>query len=355
MLPAVEMGTSDWRAQPSTPVELDGAALRREARNVVRNFLQVAGGEEVALLRWRARPLAQAFAIAVADVGGRPHPIGIEDLEHTAEARVAHLLDDRLRGCTASLLLAEHGLPPAISMAVLAGAERHGLRHLHLTRIEPRLFLESYRADPSRIERINERIVSLLEGAGQLEVTSPAGTMLHVRLDPYFPLLHASGRATPGRPENLPSGWVVFHPAGVEGTFVADRGAIGAVRPDPALVRRHPLRVRFAQGRVVSAESESPELTRIVERYLRMHPHAARVGLVALPTNYTIEAETDVEIQDALLPGVNVALGYSNPTHSKAPFRCSVQLRLFGRELDVTAGGVPMVRRGRFVPELLAV
>src|SRR5690606_30891632 len=207
----------------------------------------------------------------------RARLVGIEDLEHTAEARVALLLDDRLRGCSASLLVAQHGLPPAISMAVLASAERNGLRHLHLTRAEPRLLLESFRADPIRIERINERVASLLERAGHLEVTSPAGTALRVRLDPYLPLLRSCGRAAPGKPENLPSGWVVFHPADVEGSFVADRGAIGAARPDPALVRRHPIRVRFERGRVVSAESESAELAQIVERYLHAHEHAPRV------------------------------------------------------------------------------
>lgn len=353
MLRPLVMPRAGQRAPGSARLDVDRASIRRGAANVVRQFSRVADSEQVALLSWRANALSDVMSEAVGEAGGVPSSIAVDDLEHTSEARVAHLLDERLRGCTASMLLAEHGIPPAISMAILGSVERLGLRHLHLTRLEPRLFMESFGADPERIARINRRVVSSLEGARRLEVRSAAGTDLVVHLDPHFPLLQSDGRPDPGRAENLPAGSVQLHPAGVEGVFVADRGAIGAVRPDLTTLRSHPLRVTFERARAVRVESASDELASMAEGYLLMHEHAARVGIVALPTNYLIQSETGIEIQDALLPGVNVILGYSNPTQTRALHRCPVQLRLFGRDLDVKAGDAVLVRGGRLSDELV--
>lgn len=347
------MARVDPRAPGGASVDVDRSSIRRGADNVVREVVRVGRGEPVALMSWRAHALSEVMAEAIAAQGGQPMPVVIADLEHTAQARVAHLLDERLLGCTASMLLAVHGIPPPISMAILDTVERLGLRHLHLTRIEPRLFVHGYRADPDRIARINARVASALEGARTLHVTSAAGTDLRVRLDPSFPILESNGRPDPGRPENLPAGSVQFHPAGVEGVLVADRGAVGAVRPDPALVRACPLRVTFEHGAAVHVASDSDELTTAALGYLRMHENAPRVGIIALPTNYAIDAETGIEVQDALLPGLNVMLGYSNPTQTMALHRCPVQLRLFARDLDVVAGGTVLVRAGCLADELV--
>lgn len=310
-------------------------------------------GERVGLLSWNADGLRDVVVDAVRDAGAEPVLVPIDDLVDASESRATLVLTGRLTRCGASALLAEHGVPPAISMGVLKAAEQLSLRHLHLTRIDPRLFAQSYRADPELIAQINARMAGHLEGARLLEVTSPAGTELTVKLDARYPVLSMSGRPEPGRPDNLPSGTIIFHPASVDGVFVADRGAIGAVRPDPALVRRYPISVRFEGGRALSVESRSRELAQTVEGFFTMHEHARRVGLVALPTNYVVRSEAGMEVQDGLLPGVNVVLGYSSPTTTNAPYHCPIQLRLFGRRIDARVGGSLLVSSGRLTSEIV--
>lgn len=334
-------------------MDVDARSLRHGADNIVRRFLAVEPHEKVGLLSWNADPLRSLVASAVAEAGAEPVPIDTADLLAASQPRATAALSTRLARCTTSVLLAEHGIPPALSMAVLDVAARMQLRHLHLTRIDPRLFTQSYRADPERIAQINQRVIARLAGARTLEVTSASGTELTLRLDARYPLLAYDGRPGPGRPDNLPSGAVHVHPASVDGVFVADRGAIGAVRPDPALLRRHPLRLHFAAGRAERVDCDSATLLEAVEDYRSQHEHAMRVGLVAFPTNYVIRSESGLEVQDALLPGLNVNLGYSNAEVTNAPYRCPIQLRLFGRRMDVRAGSVPLVEAGRLTEALV--
>lgn len=332
---------------------MDPRTIRYGADNIARRFLAVAPNERVALLSWKADDLRSVVADAIAGAGGEPVLVELNDLAGASQARATTALVSRFAGCTASVLLAEHGIPPALSMATLDAVQRTRARHLHVTRVDARLFGQSYRADPDLIARINERVVSALEGARAIEVRSASGTELTVRLDARYPLIASDGRPQPGRPDNLPSGTVRFHPASIDGVLVADRGAIGAVRPDPALVRRYPLSFHFAQGRVERVECESSELLDAVEEYRSRDENAMRVGLVAVPTNYVVRSETGIEVQDALLPGVNVILGYSNAEATNAPFKCPVQLRLFGRRQDVVAGGVTLVDGGRLTDGLV--
>lgn len=327
--------------------------LRQGADNIVQRCLALKPGERVGLLSWNADALRDVVAAAARDAGGDAVIVDIDDLVDASESRATIALMGRLARCGASVLLAEHGVPPGLSMGVLKSAEQLSLRHLHLTRIDPRLFGQSYRADPARIAQINARMAAQLEGARVLEVTSPAGTQLTVRLEARYPIGSMSGRPEPGRPDNLPSGSVIFHPASVDGAFVADRGAIGAVRPDPALVRRYPLTVHFEAGRARKVESRSAELVAIVEGFFGRHEHAARVGLVALPTNYLVRSETGMEVQDGLLPGVNVGLGYSSPSSTHAPYHCPIQLRLFGRRIDARVGDALLVSAGRLTREVV--
>lgn len=326
--------------------------LQRGADNVVQHVLRVTEGEEVALFEWEAARFRDVFRDAVRRAGGVPVPIDTSDLAEASEAQATAAITRRAGDATASILCAAHGIPPALSMAVLALASQRRLRHLHLTRIDARLFSQSYRADPERIARLNARVVEAIEAAGSLQATSDAGTDVRIGTSARYPLLSSDGRPGPGEPDNLPSGSVLFHPATVDGVFVADRGALGAIRPDPTELRRHPLRVYLERGRAVRFESGSDAIAELARGYATQHPDATRVGIVAFPTNYVIRSETRLEVQDALLPGLNIILGFSHHRATRAPYQCPIQLRLFGRRLDVRAGDAPLVERGRHADSL---
>ena len=325
-------------------------AAKRGAENVVRRCLAVQPGERVVLLSWRAAGLVGWLESACVDAGAVPVVIATD--AHASASDVGRWVDRALEGATASVLLAEHGVPPPLSMAVLDAAKRKSLRHLHLTRADQRLFEQSYRAEPQRIAELNERVRAVLTAATELRARGDNGTDLRVGLSRAFPLLSAEGQPRPGHADNLPSGFVFFHPGSVEGTITADRGLLGAIRIGRDRLRA-PVTFHVENGRLRELRCEDAALRAEIEGYLASHVHAPRVGLVSLPTNYVVRTESGLDVQDALLPGLGLSLGYTDHESTKAPFACPVQLRILSRKLDVTAGPRVLVRAGRLESDLV--
>ena len=144
-----------------------------------------------------------------------------------------------------------------------------------------------------------------------------------------------------------------FHPGSVEGTFVADRGLLGAIRIGRDRLRGLRVEVVIEQSRAREIRCDDAAIRAEIEGYLASHAHAARVGMVFVPTNYVVRAESGLDVQDALLPGLGISLGYSDPEHTGAPYACPVQLRLLAKKLDVSAGARSLVRGGRFADDLV--
>lgn len=317
---------------------------------MIRHCLAVQPGERVVLLSWRTAPLMRLLEAACIEAGVKPTVIATE--AHASAPDVERWVNQVLEGATASALLAEHGVPPPLSMAVLDAAKKKSLRHLHLTRAELRLFEQSYRAEPERIAELNERVRAVLAASVEVQARGDNGTDLRVGLARSLPLLSANGRPAAGRPDNLPSGFVFFHPGTVEGTMTADRGLLGAIRIGRDRLRA-PVTFQIEGSRVREVRCEDAALRGEIEGYLSSHVHAPRVGLVSLSTNYVVRAESGLDVQDALLPGLGLSLGYTDHEHSKAPFACPVQLRILSRKLDVSAGGRALVRAGRLESDLV--
>lgn len=323
-------------------------AAARGAENVIAQCLAVRAQERVAILGWRTRHLVPLLAVACRKVGAEPLIHDAEDVPSPPS-----FVEQAVEGSSASVLLAAHGVPPVLSMAMLDVARRRALRHLHLTRADVRLFEQSYRAEPSRIADLNARVRDVLARARTVEARGTNGTSIVVQLSATLPLLSADGRPAAGKPDNLPSGFVFFHPAGVNGVVVADRGLIGAIRVGRDRLAKTPVRFEIEGGVLRSFTTTDVGLRREIEGYLAAHPNAARVGLVSLPTNYVVRAESGVEVQDALLPGLGISLGYSDHEHTRASFSCPVQLRILSRKLDVTAGARRLVSAGRMTDDLV--
>ena len=338
-----------WRAARVECAGVDATVEERGADNVVRAFLRVSAGDRVALLSWRAAEASALLSAALERAGAVVVPIALESIP---ESFARNALERAMGDARRSILAASHGIPPPLSMAALELARRSDRVHLHLTRIDPRLFSQSFRADPERIALLNEKIIHALASARTLHVRSTRGTELSVELSSRFALLAADGRPSPGRADNLPSGHVMTHPARVDGTLVADRLAVGAIRVGKDVLRRSPLTVKLVAGAVSAIECSDAATRDEVERYLASHENAGRVGLVTLPTHYLVRAESGIEVQDALLPGLGLGLGYTHHEHTRAPFACPVQLRLSGRGQSVWVdGGARLVDDGRWRDE----
>lgn len=326
----------------------DGSA-ERGAQNVVERYLRVQRGEEVRVIAWRADEVAALITAAIKRAGGAALRVPLEAMEReTSMPQIRRYLDEALNGATASILVASQGIPTVLSRAALEAAEAVRTRHLHAVSVDLRAMGQSMRADPMKLAVINERLVEMLR-ASRVRVTSDAGTSLDVALSGKLPISKSDGRPAQGKWDNLPSGFVCAHPTDVTGLLVVDRSIAGSkVVVEPAALRRSPLRVRFAAGRVEGVEGSDAPLVAAVNAYLASHADAARVGMIVMPTNYLVRSEIGLPVQDGLLPGLSVYLGYTNAPMTKASYDVPVQLRLYGRRQTVEVRGHRIVQAGRF-------
>ncbi len=331
---------------PNDPNVLQGAEV------LATRCLCVEPGERVHLLTWKLEELNIVVERAIVRAGGTVERIRLETFAETSG--VTEKLGAKLRGATASLLVAADGIPVSIGVAVLEAIRRAGSRHLHVTRTDPRVFAQSMRAEPERLALLNQRFTDALVPPTRVRVSSANGTQLEVALGPQYPILSSSGRPKRGEIDNLPAGFVYAHPQVVSGTFVADRGLLGTgMKVSGGALRKSPATVEFSSGRVSGVQCADAEIAAQLDAYLAKHADAGRVGAVTFPTNYLVRSEIGLGIQDALLPGLSLALGTTHAPITKATYEVPVQLRLFARRQTVEVGGKRLVDDGRFADWLV--
>lgn len=331
----------------------------RGARNLVLRALSLTAGERLHVLVYRADDVAEPVEHAAREAGVDVRRLDLEPLASRAapstRGAVAAAIVREIRGSAATLLLAKAGIPSVLSVAVTDAATELGTRHAHVVRVERDMLGQSLRAEPEILAGLNARLAKLLAPPCTVRVRSPAGTALEIGLGPAHPLITANGQPIVGRWETFPSGYVSTHPAKVRGTLVVDRNVLAAeARGLAAAVRRSPVRFELEDARVVRFACDDRELSGVVERYLASDPNAARVGLVLFPTNYLVRAETGMESQDELAPGVNVNLGFSSQAATHARYEAPVQLRLLGRRQSIEVRGHTIVDAGRLADEIAA-
>lgn len=316
---------------------------------IVTRCLQLERGESLHVLSWGADAVAAALIRAAERAGGKPKRIALENLGGEGSAPVA----TGMAGATASVLVAEEGLSTLLRYAVVRAAQQVRSRHVHMPHVDVRVLSQGGRADPDILSKINERVMEIVRQPSRIRVTSPAGTDLEIGFAPQFALVSANGRPARGAADNVPSGSVYTHPASIRGTFVADRGLVGSDIVTTTIVRRHPVVFEFADGYVKSFRSDDPALVDQIDEHFASHTRAAMVGHVTIPTNYLVRSEIGVQVQDNLLPGINVSLGFSASKLTKAPADAPVQLTLLARRLTVTANGRAIVTDGRFEQDIV--
>jgi leucyl aminopeptidase (aminopeptidase T) len=334
---------------------VDEVNAERGAENLATSCLRVKPGERVHVVSFDAGDLFDVVSRAIERAGGIVVHVPLDAfVGEGGMARAKTQLPKQLADATASMLLAPNSLPTELSVLVAQTAMRTGSRHLHMPRMDLRTLGLAARADPDKLAQLNERIANLVRGGVRATVTSEAGTQLEIAFGPQYPPAAANGRPAPGSLDNLPSGFVDVHPVQFSGVFIADRAVLlGGLRPQAGTLRRTPMRATFKYGRLDSWTCADADVSTAVRNYLASHADAARVGFVTFPTNYLARTEVGNELQDGLLPGLNVCLGYSDAERTRAPYNAPVQMRLLGRKLNVEIGGKRIVTAGRFEDSLV--
>lgn len=318
--------------------------------NVIRNYLCVAAGERVALLHWKAPDLVALFEEALVRSGASVTRVDLAARGSVPPGSTVGIAD-KLRGCTASLLVAAQEFPMPLSYATREAVRAARTRHLHLAGLDLRVLAQSARAEPSRLELIGTRVIDAVVAAGAITVTSDVGTALEIRCAKSYPLVIGTGRPSAGGAENIPAGFVYWHPSEVRGTFIADRGlALSGLR---IATRRAPVTLVIEASRVREYDCNDSETCAKIDEYFASHANAARVGSVVFPTNYLVRSEIGVHAQDELSPGLNINLGFSHSPVTRAPWDAPVQARLLARKLTIRAGDRTLVEAGRHADTLV--
>lgn len=327
----------------------------RGADNLATRCLRVRPGEVVRVFTYQADAVFEIVTRALERAGGRVQRIELEPFARdatTARAQVATAAG--FAGATASLFLAAPSIPTSLSIAVLQAAERARARHLHVPSAEIRVLGQSARADPDLLSVINARLITLLRPPVRVRTTGENGTDVDITLGPQFPLVSMTGRPEPGETDNLPSGYVYTFPQQIYGVFIADRGIkCSQMRLTSAELRRNPVKFTILDGRVTEVSCGDASVCAAVEEHLASHPNAAKVGQVAFPTNYLARFEIGFDMQDRLLPGMYLGLGFTAAEVTRAPFEAPVQMLALGRRLTVEVRGQRIVHAGRLENSLV--
>ncbi|MEM9072533.1 MAG: hypothetical protein AAGE52_28760 [Myxococcota bacterium] len=328
---------------------------RRGAANVIKNHLRVRKNERVVLFHLGEWPALDLLREVLAEHGAQVTEVDSSRWERTPEAKFDAAIASALKGVSASLYASPDGSGSSGTRAqrLITLIDKAGqVRHLHVPKVSLRTLATSLRADPALMASLNERLTAALSEASEIRVTSEAGTELTVGISRNYPFVSGTGVPRPGAWEGVPAGAVWFFSREVSGHYVADRIAQGSVfAVDPRDLYRNPVHLEFNRTRLSDYRCDDDATLGALQEHLARDPNAGFVGFVCLSTNYLVRNELKLFAHDAMMHGLRIMLGYSNPQLTQAPLSASVWATFHGRRHDITIDDQPLIAKGRFLSE----
>lgn len=321
----------------------------RGVDNIVRHHLRVAEGERVLILHRGDSEIVGAFAEVMRTLGAdvRLTPIDGRKLAGS-DAEVATKLRALVRDVDVALYLSTDEGDADRGALIVSTMDGTSVRYLHATDVSAKALASTLRAHPDQLRATNERLAEQLARGGELTLASPAGTDLRLTLDPKYPIVPYEGVPEPGRWESVPTGAVSVYPVAADGVYVADRllkaGALVRWGRD---LQRTPLTLRLEKGRVVDLECADADVATNLRARFDADPYADAIGFVSIATNPLCLNELRSFANDALLPGLRLMFGYSDPKKTGAPRSSPHWTTVLGRRHDLKHEGTPIVAAGR--------
>lgn len=325
------------------------------ARNAVRTCLRIEPSERVTVITDEAsQEIASAILSEIAEIGAESAAFRLEDLA----ARPVAVMPEPI------LADMEHSDVSIFAVNVQTGelksrmqmtdvVNRRRMRHAHMVNITKQIMLQGMRADFQEVDELSKKVISIARNARSIRATTPHGTDLTATFNPGYRWLKTSGIISRDKWGNLPGGEIFTTPGEVNGTFVID-GVVGdylcAKYGD---LRETPLTVRVDRNRVVSADSENKDLRDEFWRYVHTDENSDRVGEFAIGTNIALTDLIGNILQDEKFPGVHIAFGNPYGAHTGADWYSETHIDVVGRDFDIFADGVQIMRGGKFVEEAL--
>lgn len=325
------------------------------ARNAVRTCLRIEPSERVTVITDEAsQEIASAILAEIADVGAEAVAFRLEDLApRPVAAMPAPILADMERSDVSIFAVNVQTGELKSRMQMTDVVNRRRMRHAHMVNITKQIMMQGMRADFREVDELSKKVISIARAARSIRATTPHGTDLTATFHPAYRWLKTSGIISRDKWGNLPGGEIFTTPGEVNGTFVID-GVVGdylcAKYGD---LRETPLTVRVERNRIVSAESENSDLRDEFWRYVHTDENSDRVGEFAIGTNIALTDLIGNILQDEKFPGVHIAFGNPYGAHTGADWYSETHIDVVGRDFDIFADGVQIMRGGKFVEEAL--
>jgi len=218
-----------------------------------------------------------------------------------------------------------------------------------MVNIEKRIMLQGMRADFLAVDDLSVRVLDIVTKSHEIRAQTAAGTDVVARLSPRYKWLKTSGIISPEKWGNLPGGEVFTSPLEVNGTFVID-GVVGdylcAKFGD---LQQTPLTIRIEGNRLVETSSANKELEGEFWEYTHRDPNSDRVGEFAIGTNLGVHDVIGNILQDEKIPGVHIAFGDPYGAHTGAQWSSSTHIDVVGRNFNIWADNVQIMRSGEFL------
>jgi aminopeptidase len=342
-----------WEKLHSGQIE---EALIAAAKNAVKVCLGSRQGERATIICDEAsKKGAAAIALAFEQEGVEVQAFLIEDLGRRPVLRFPTAVTQQLSTSDVSVFWAvpQPGELRARTQILDIAVEKK-LRHAHIMGINIDHFISGLNVDYSKIEALQGRLIDMLRTKSMVRVTSPAGTVFSVPLEPGQEFVGVNGIIKPGSWENLPSGQIMSVPASASGTFVAD-GSVGEwFGTKYGDISSNPLCAEIEDGKLKDARCLNQRLAREFLLYVRSNPNGDRIGEFSLGTNIGLHDYTGMPSIDENVPGCHVAFGNPPaPLNRSVGWEAKTKVSLIGKRMSIYLDDVQIMWDGKFDPSLM--
>lgn len=253
-------------------------------------------------------------------------------------------------------IFAAQGQPGEIRFRIPLGRHLQGMlttRHGHMIGITEALMADGMAVDYRHVAEVTQRVWERVRDAGTITARNPDGTDLVATFDPgvarwvpWTGLLHRQGDWG-----NLPEGETFTCPVSVDGTLTARLIGDHFARAHGLL--DEPIRLTLERGYLREVTHSNATLQRAFERHLEGATNGRRVGEFALGTNVGLSAPTGNLLQDEKMPGLHVAFGDPYGHLTGAAWQSDVHVDVVPFDVDLDVDGVPLLRSGAYLPDVL--
>lgn len=310
------------------------------ARNAVTTCLRIQNEEKVTLITdEKTIEVAAAIAVELDRIGCLWNGYVLEELAPRPLADMPRAVLEDMESSQVSIFAVEvqpNELRSRMQMTDVVNRRR--MRHAHMVNITPEIMVQGMRADFNEVDRLSQAVLDKVREASYVRATTPAGTDIHVTLNPEYRWFKTSGIISTEKWGNLPGGECFTAPDEVNGVFVVD-GVVGDfLCARYGILRKQPLSIAIESNRIKRISCANKQLERDFWAYTHTDANSDRVGEFAIGTNIGVERVIGNILQDEKFPGIHIAFGDPYGAHTGAAWKSSTHIDVVGLGFNIWLG-----------------